>query len=195
MGNGPSVDVFQFAAQGYAVGDSRDLGARTLQRLLDVVRRRLALNRGIRGENHFRGAARPDMVRQFRQTEFLGSDTVDRRQASMQNQITAVEATRQFDRDDVGRRLHHAQHRRIAPGARANAAQFALGEGAAGPAPADAVGGFGQGGGQGAGALPVVLQEMQRGAGGCLGADAGQGLQRLDQAVYQGADPHPLLRD
>ena len=68
--------------------------------------------------------------------QLLGPDALDGRDRALQHVVAAGELVGALDGDDVARLLHHAERRGVAPVVEAEAAELALGDVEAPPAPA-----------------------------------------------------------
>ena len=172
------------------MGDARHRRAAVAQRLLDVVRGCFAFHRWIGCQDHFIHLAGTDVVGQGRQAQFLRADAVDGRQSAVQHVVATAETASLLDSHDVRWRFDDAQHAGIALRVGADGAQIGFRQRPAAAAALHALRRFGQHRGQRLRTRTVVLQQMQRGARGGLGANAGLRLQRFDQAVDQRADSH-----
>src|SRR6202795_642145 len=100
-----AVDVFEFAANGYSMCDAGHLETPSQRKLAEIVRRGLAFHGWIGGQNHFANFAQPQQQLEFLESQFSGSDSVEGRQVSHENEIAAAKPSRLFDGDDVGWRL------------------------------------------------------------------------------------------
>src|SRR3990172_6710255 len=80
VGQSAAIDVFEFAAQRYAVRDTAGLDAAAAHHFADNMRRGFTLHRGIRGEDDLFDytliQARGELV----QADLLRTDAVHRRQ-------------------------------------------------------------------------------------------------------------------
>ena len=105
----------------------------------DEHRGRVALDVGIRGENHLGDALLDDALEELLDAELLGADPLDRGDRSLQHVVAAPEFVGALDGDDVARVLHDAEQRGVTPVVEAEHAELALADVEAAPAPRDAV--------------------------------------------------------
>ena len=103
----------------------------------EVHRGGLALDVRVRREDHLGDALGVDPAQELLDAELLGPDALDGRDRALEHVVATVELVGALDRDDVARLLDDAQHGRVAPIVEAVAAELALGDVEALPAPRD----------------------------------------------------------
>ena len=107
----------------------RDAGEGNAKRREDfgeVVRRRLAFDIGAERENHLGRAIFFDPPEKRIDAELLGTDVVERREASTQRVVKPAKNAAAFERENIGRLLDDAEFFALPRGLRADAAQFLL---------------------------------------------------------------------
>ena len=115
------------APERHAARNAAHLDARA-QHLGDIVRGGLALVRKVGRQNDFLDDAVGRSREQSIQPDVARADAVERRKPAHQHEVHPGIAERLLDCRKVGRRLHHAKQRRIAPRRPAQRANFFLGE-------------------------------------------------------------------
>src|SRR6202034_3643498 len=103
-----TVHVLELPADRHTVRDARRAYAASRCELSQVVRRRLALHRGVGGENQLTHAALAENRLELAQPELLGPDAIERRQVSHQYEVAAAVAARLLDRHHIGGRFDRA---------------------------------------------------------------------------------------
>ena len=181
MCQGAAIDVFQFATQRHAVGQTRRPHVRRTRKLRQIVRRGFAFHGGVGGDDHFLDLAFAQALGQAIETELFRAQAIERRQTTQQHEVLAAKAGGLFDGGQFGGRLHHAQHLAIAAAAGAQVAHRRLAEIAAARAVADLAHGLLHHLGQALAAFAVALQQMEGHTLRTLAAHAGQATQRFDE--------------
>src|SRR4051812_36425713 len=102
------VDVFEFAAYGYAMGDAAGLDLPLGSAFTEEVRRGLTFDGRIRGENHLVHLARIEQCFVFTRADLFGADAVEWREMAVQNEISPPIAAGLLHGNHIGRGLHHA---------------------------------------------------------------------------------------
>ena len=115
--------------------------------------------------------------------QLLGPDALDRRDRALQHVVAAAELVGALDRDDVARLLDDAERRGVAPFVEAVAAQLALGDVEAAPAPVTRSLASMIARGEAVGVLGRGLQEVERDPLRRLRADAGQPPELVDERL------------
>ena len=82
-----AVYVFQFAAQGHAVGDAGDFDAARADQLADVVGGGFALHGGVGGENDFAHRCWVQALGEFIEADLFGADAVQGGEMAHQHKI------------------------------------------------------------------------------------------------------------
>ena len=132
-------------------------------------------------------------AQQLLDPQLLGPDALDRRDRALEHVVPAGELVGALDRDDVAGLLDDAEHGGVAPVVEAVAAELALGDVEAPPAPGDPLLRLGDRPGEPVGVLGRGLQEVERDPLRRLRADAGQAAElvdeRLDRRLRTGWSP------
>ena len=178
-----AVDIFELAADRHAVRDAARSHLMTLRELGDHVRRRIAFDRRVRRENRFFDAARrratlraariPARRDRCRRAATDGPSARStcrdscRTARSRQRPQATRPRTAATDRERTPSRSGTARRRRT------------CGSAGSGPTPSTA---FCNASAQQAGAVAILLQQMERHALRGFRPDAGQAAQRFDQA-------------
>src|SRR5258705_1028712 len=129
------IRVLQIAAHRNALRDPGDADAERFYQPRDVERGRLALHRRIGGDDHLLDSL-PEPRHQLPQLQLIRTDAVERRERAVQHVIAPAKLARALDGEEVGHRLHHADHPRVALRVPADRAGVVGGEVAAGGAEA-----------------------------------------------------------
>ena len=119
------VEIIQFAADRHAVGEAGAFDAEMGKKVGDVMRRRLAVDRGVDGEDHLPDAAFRDAPDQFRNVEVVRPDAVERRQRASEHVVLGGKDPGALQRPEIADRLHHHDFFRIAARIGANGAGVA----------------------------------------------------------------------
>src|SRR6476469_1229659 len=186
-----AVDVFEFAAERYAMRETTRPHAVLARELREVMRGRLAFDGRVGGDDqflHFTFAqARVETV----EAEFARADAVQRTEPPLQQEVQAAVTGRLLDRESIRGRFHRAQQVRVARATGAGGADLALAEVAAAHAVADALDRRGEGIGE---ALPTGAIPLEHVVGHALrrfAADAGQNAQGFDELFEECAHSTP----
>ena len=118
-----AVDVLELAANGHAVRDAARPHAVLVRERRDEVCGRIAFHRHARRQDHLRESLLLETPLEQLETELARPNAVDRRQMSHQHEVASAVRARLLDREQVGRRLDDAELPRVAPIARAEAAE------------------------------------------------------------------------
>jgi hypothetical protein len=154
----------------------------------DEMRGGFALDGEIGGQDQFLYGFLGEPPQQLVDADLLGSQAVDGRQASEQDEIAALVAAGCFDGEQIGLGFHHAQQARVAARAGTDRTFLGRGERAAAPAAPHPFGGGADGAGQAQRPIPVALEQVQRHALGALGAHARQAAQGVDEFADQAVE-------
>lgn len=122
------VRVFQMAADGQTVRETRGADAERLDELCHVHRGRLALDGGVRGHDDLLHLAVREALQQLAHGELVGADALHRRDEAVQHVVQTLVFARALEGRDVARRLDHADGGAVARGVRADGAQLPLRE-------------------------------------------------------------------
>ena len=106
------------------MGDAGEGNSKWGENFGEVVRRGFPFHIGTECEDYFGRTAFFDSTKKRFDAELLGTDVVERREASAQGVVKAAKNAAAFEREDVGRLLHNAEFLALARGLRADAAQF-----------------------------------------------------------------------
>jgi len=180
---GRAVRMLQLATEGHTLSQSRHFDPITSRHLLEVVGCRLALDRRIGGDDHLFYTLAIQPLLEKVKTKVLGTEPVQRRQATKQYEVTAGETGRRLDGEHIGRTFNDAQHRSVPAIVQADPADLPGREVAALPATLDIVHRPPERVRQTPSPVPVALEKMQRHPLGAARADAGKTAQRLEQFI------------
>jgi hypothetical protein len=123
----------------------------------------------------------PSARREQLEPELARADPVDRRQMAHQHEVPPAIRVRAFDREKIGRRLEHADLRRIALRAAAEAAYRLLRQHPTALAVPNRLRRRIERAGEPPRGLALAVEQMERHPLRRFLADAGQALERLDQ--------------
>src|SRR6202035_1173638 len=84
-----AVDVLELAPDRHAVGDAAGADAAPHGELAQEMGRRLALDRGVRGQDQLTHATLFQNCLELAPAELLGADAIERRQVPHQHKVTA----------------------------------------------------------------------------------------------------------
>src|SRR5580700_8384498 len=96
-----AVDVLELSAHRHAVGDAAGTDRAACGQLTQKVRRRLALDSGVGGEDQLVHAALGEYRLELADAELLRPDAVEGREVPHEHEVAPAVAARGFDRDDI----------------------------------------------------------------------------------------------
>ena len=149
----------------------------------DVHRRGVPLQVRVGRQDDLRDAVARDPVQQLLHAKVVGPDALERRDRAAQDVVPALDHAGLLDRRLVLRLLDHADHRGVAAGVAADAAQLALGDAEALAAEPDLLLRGDDRLGQAARVLGRGLDHVEREPLRRLRADAGKARQLVDQVL------------
>src|SRR5690348_4140163 len=161
VGQRAAIDVFEFAAERYAMREPRGTHAGRSRQLAEPVRRCFTFHRRIGGDHQFAHLAGRERTRQKLRSEFVGAETIQRRESPHQYEIAPAVTGRLLDCEQVGGCLDHADLRCVPRRACADRALLGFAEIAAGLAVPDALHRLREYGSQTRTAIAVALQQME----------------------------------
>ena len=165
------------------MGDAGEGNSKWGENFGEVVRRGFPFHIGTECEDYFGRTAFFDSTKKRFDAELLGTDVVERREASAQSVVKPAKNAAAFKRENVGRLLHNAEFLALPSGLGADAAQFLLGEKTALAARMNRGGSAGNGLGELGRPGVLVPKEPKRTPLGAPGPKAGQASKLTGELV------------
>jgi hypothetical protein len=123
-----AINIFKLAPDGHTMRNPTRTYTATRAQLGQKMCRSIALDCRIGGEHDLPHRAFEQDSLELFHAEFFRTDSIEWREVPEQHKVTASEAPRVLNRDDVGRHLDDAQRSRIATGCRTDRTQISIGE-------------------------------------------------------------------
>src|SRR5262249_28599174 len=117
------VEIVELAAHRDAMGEPRDLDVEGCERVGDVMRGGLAIDRGVQGEHHLPGAAFGHAPHELLDAELLRADAVERRERAAEHMIARLESAGALESPQISNVGDDDEEMGVTPLIAANAAR------------------------------------------------------------------------